>query len=103
MRLALASLTVACLAFTTAAQDDKIICPVKGQQFPIPTGLSKEALFQNATKQIEDHIKANLTTSPYNVTSFSLGLFSVDEEELIYEYYNTDETVRNSTLGTKAH
>lgn len=100
MRLALTGLTVALLAWTTAAQGQKKLCPVKGQQFPVPTGLSKEALFQNATKTIEEHIKANLTTSPYNVTSFSLGFFSVDEEALSYEYHHTDDTVRNSTLGT---
>ncbi|USW56087.1 Putative beta-lactamase/transpeptidase [Septoria linicola] len=105
MRFALAGLAFACVATTTSAQASKTavkICPIKGQQFPIPTRLSQESLFQNVTRSIEDHIKANLTSSPYNETTFSLGLFSVDEDQLLYQYAHTDATVRNSTLGTQS-
>ncbi|GIZ48896.1 hypothetical protein CKM354_001193900 [Cercospora kikuchii] len=104
MKFVLASCLTAFLATATALDEknDLKICPIKGQQFPFPTRLSEEAVFKNATKIIEDHFKANLTMSPYNETTFSLGLFSVDESELIFEYSHTDEAVQNSTQGTRS-
>ncbi|KAM3414191.1 hypothetical protein BST61_g10849 [Cercospora zeina] len=94
----------AILATRTAQeqQNELKICPIKGQQFPFPTKLSEEAIFKSATRTIEDHFKANLTSSLYNETTFSLGLFSVDESRLIFEYSHTDNTVRNSTQGTRS-
>jgi CubicO group peptidase (beta-lactamase class C family) len=75
------------------------ICPIKGQQFPAPTLLSEDPGFQNATRTIEDFIRANLTQSPFNETTFSMGIFSADQEGLIYEYHHADAKLKNSTIG----
>ncbi|KAF2211204.1 hypothetical protein CERZMDRAFT_43776 [Cercospora zeae-maydis SCOH1-5] len=104
MKFGLAGCVAAILATSTAQEDrsELKICPIKGQQFPLPTKISEEAIFKNATKTIEDHFKANLTSSPYNATTFSLGLFTVDESRLIFEYSHTDNAVRNSTQGARS-
>ncbi|KAF7190917.1 Beta-lactamase-like protein sdnR [Pseudocercospora fuligena] len=95
-------LLAAVILLFVAVRSDLTICPIKGQQFPKPTSLGKEATFLNATKTIEDYVKANLTQSPWNQTTFSLGLFSVDTDGLLYEYHHTDESVASSSIGTKA-
>ncbi|KAI0154934.1 beta-lactamase/transpeptidase-like protein [Xylariaceae sp. FL1272] len=76
------------------------ICPLRGQQFPAPTGLRSEALFLNATKSIEQILAANITQSPYNDTTFSLGMFSTSEDGLLWEFHHTDSTVATSGSGT---
>ncbi|KAI1265839.1 beta-lactamase/transpeptidase-like protein [Xylariaceae sp. FL1019] len=76
------------------------ICPLRGQQFPAPTGLSSEALFMNATKSIEQILTANITQSPYNDTTFSLGMFSTSDDGLLWEFHHTDSTVATSGNGT---
>lgn len=77
------------------------ICPIQGQQFPAPTGLANEASFHKVIKEIEETINANLTTAPFNETTFSLGMFSTTDDGLLYEYHHTDAIVANSTAGTQ--
>ncbi|KAI1325573.1 beta-lactamase/transpeptidase-like protein [Xylariaceae sp. FL0255] len=77
------------------------LCPLKGPQFPAPTGLGSEPLFRCATASIEQYIRANLTQTPYNETTFSIGMFTTtDDDELIYQFHHTDSTVATSPLGT---
>lgn len=83
-----------------AAQVTKQICPLRGQQFPSPTGLAAEVSFQNATQAIEQIINANLTQAPYNGTTFSIGMFSTSDDGLLYQFHHTDPSVANSSSGT---
>lgn len=98
---ALAVLYCGHLAQSQGTKSDHKICPVKGQQFSTPTNIAKEPIFLDATKSIEEHIKAELTSSPYNETTFSIGLFSGDEEGLVWEYHHADANVTGSKLGAK--
>ncbi|KAI1162095.1 beta-lactamase/transpeptidase-like protein [Nemania serpens] len=83
----------------SGAQAKERICPLKGPQFPAPTGLGSEALFRDATSVIDAYIRANLTQAPYNETTFSIGMFSTTDDDLIYEFHHTDLTVATSSLG----
>ncbi|TRX88884.1 hypothetical protein FHL15_010227 [Xylaria flabelliformis] len=84
----------------SGAQESKQICPLKGSQFPAPSGLGSENLFRNATGKIEQSIRASLTAAPYNETTFSIGMFSTMDDELLYEFHHTDPTVATSEIGT---
>ncbi|KAI0431207.1 beta-lactamase/transpeptidase-like protein [Xylaria sp. FL1042] len=83
----------------SGARGKERICPLKGLQFPAPTDLGSEALFRDATSVIEQSIRANLTEAPYNETTFSIGMFSATDDQLIYEFHHTDPTVANSGIG----
>ena len=91
---------VAIAVQVTAAASQKRICPIKGQQYPTPTNLASEKRFQDAVATIEDTIAANLTKAPYNETTFSIGMFSGNDHELLRQYHHTDSSVANSTFGT---
>ncbi|KAJ8125979.1 hypothetical protein O1611_g7658 [Lasiodiplodia mahajangana] len=99
MRYLVVALFALCLRLR-GAQGKERICPLKGPQFPAPAGLGLEALFRNATSMIEQSIRANLTEAPYNETTFSIGMFSTTDEELLYEFHHTDPTVATSGIGT---
>lgn len=75
-------------------------CPLRGQQFPAPVRLASDDLFNEATQAIEQKIHANLTQSPYNETTFSIGMFSTTDHGLVYQYHHTDQSVANSRTGT---
>ncbi|KAJ3561764.1 hypothetical protein NPX13_g8818 [Xylaria arbuscula] len=98
MRYLAVALLAVCLPFSGAQKKERI-CPLKGPQFPAPTGLASEAMFHKATGVIEQSIRANLTDTPYNETTFSIGMFSTTDDELLYEFHHTDPAVETSGLG----
>ncbi|KAH8163352.1 hypothetical protein CIB48_g4879 [Xylaria polymorpha] len=98
MRYLVVALLAICLHLS-GAQGKERICPLKGPQFPAPTGLGSEVLFRNAMSVIERSIRANLTEAPYNETTFSIGMFSTTDDELLYEFHYTDPTVSTSKIG----
>ncbi|KAI1125594.1 beta-lactamase/transpeptidase-like protein [Nemania abortiva] len=99
MRYLVVALLAICLHLL-GAQGKERICPLKGPQFPAPTGLGSETLFRDATSMIERVIRANLTEAPYNETTFSIGMFSTTDDGLLYEFHHTDPTVATSEIGT---
>ncbi|KAI0855115.1 beta-lactamase/transpeptidase-like protein [Xylaria cubensis] len=99
MRYLIIILIAICIHISRA-EDNKRICPLKGSQFPAPTGLGSETLFRNATGVIEQSIRASLTAAPYNETTFSIGMFDTTDDELLYEFHHTDPTVATSEIGT---
>ncbi|KAI1299857.1 beta-lactamase/transpeptidase-like protein [Xylaria venustula] len=95
-------LTIGFHGFGAQAQraDRKRICPLKGPQFPAPVDLGTEPLFWNAVKDLEWSIQTNLTETPFNDTTFSIGMFSTtDDGKLLYEFHHTDPTVATSKVG----
>ncbi|KAI0509467.1 putative secreted beta-lactamase [Xylaria bambusicola] len=94
-----ASALLAILLPLSGAHRKERICPLKGPQFPAPTGLGSEALFRNATGMIERSIRASLGKMPYNKTTFSVGMFSTTDDELLYEFHHTDPAVATSGIG----
>lgn len=93
------------LAFALSAQSTATsgleICPLLGQQYPSPRNLVDDHEFQNACSSLAQTINSNLSTYPYNVTTFSIGMFSTFDQSLSYEYHHTDSSVANSTQGTR--
>lgn len=83
----------------TPTKDGLVYCPIKGQQFPVPTTLGQERIWQQAAKVITDTLNRNLTQTPYNETTFSIGVFSTTDEGLLYEYHHCDHTVAKSKFG----
>lgn len=85
----------------TPTKDGLVLCPIKGQQFPAPSGLAQEPVWQQAAKSLEDTLRANVTLAPYNETTFSIGVFSTTDDGLLFEYHHSDESVANSKIGAK--
>lgn len=86
----------------TPTKDGLVLCPIKGQQFPVPSSLAHEPIWQQAAKSLEDTLRTNLTQAPYNETTFSIGVFSTTDEGLLFEYHHSDHSVANSALGAKS-
>ncbi|SMR45200.1 unnamed protein product [Zymoseptoria tritici ST99CH_3D1] len=102
MRPLLALILTVLLGSTTAAvltKDGKQICPLQGQQFPVPTNLSQDSIFNEALQSLEATLHANISQTPYNETTFSIGVFSANDEDLLWEFHHADELVKNSSLG----
>ena len=74
-------------------------CPLLGQQYPAPTGLSAEPKFQAVTKQLDAVLNQDLDAEPLNSSTFSIGFFSTSEDDLVYQYHNTAPAVANSKYG----
>ncbi|KAK3695993.1 hypothetical protein LTR37_018211 [Vermiconidia calcicola] len=90
---------------STTAQNGRTklqACPLLGQQYPPPVQLTAEPKFQAAAKSLNAVLDKSVKQSPYNETSFSVGMFSTDDDQLIYQYHYTSAAVRNSSTGTKA-
>lgn len=95
------------LVATSATENTNTkVCPLLGPAYPVPTGLSSNEQFQAATKLIDAALNTTLETGttvngpgPYNATTMSIGMFSISEEDLIYQYHYTDPSVRNSKVG----
>jgi CubicO group peptidase (beta-lactamase class C family) len=97
------------LATPGAGKTTTKVCPLLGPAFPVPTGLVSNEHFQEAAKNVEAALNTTLATGmtpnngpgPFNQTSFSIGIFSTTEKDLLYEFHYTDASVRNSSTGTK--
>lgn len=85
----------------TPTKDGLIICPIKGQQFPVPSGLAHEPIWKKAAIALTNALENNLTQTPYNETTFSVGVFSTTDDELIVEYHHCDKSVSNSKIGAQ--
>ncbi|CZT14561.1 uncharacterized protein RCC_12046 [Ramularia collo-cygni] len=83
----------------TPTRDGLVLCPLKGQQFPVPSGLAQETVWQETAKSLRDTLEANITQTPYNATTFSVGIFSTTDAGLLFEYHHGDQTVVTSKLG----
>lgn len=79
------------------------LCPILGQQFPLPTNLSCAPAFLNATHSLTHEIDGLLDSHGFNTSTFSIGMFSTeDASDLVYEYHHTHSSVAKSKFGTKA-
>jgi hypothetical protein len=93
---------------TCAAQTSTKICPLLGPAFPMPSGLSSNEQFQAAANSFDAGLTTALETGistngvhPYNATTFSIGMISTSEKDLIYQRHYTDPSVRDSIVGTQ--
>lgn len=89
------------LGGTTGAASNIRACPLLGQQYPAPTQLSSSSQFKAATAQIDSAIRRNARSYSINETSLSIGMFSVSEPGLLYQYHHTDALLANSSHGTR--
>ncbi|KAK4494089.1 hypothetical protein PRZ48_014387 [Zasmidium cellare] len=81
----------------------KTLCPILGQQYPLPTNLSCSPPFLSATQNLSAAIDARLHDAGFNETTFSLGISSSEEpSDLLWEYHHTDASVSNSAFGVRS-
>jgi CubicO group peptidase (beta-lactamase class C family) len=76
-------------------------CDLVGQTYPPPRGLSEESLFQSAAQSVSDVLDQRVNAGTYKKWSFSVGVFSTFEDDLIYQYHHTSPRIQNSTHGTR--
>ncbi|PVH77754.1 hypothetical protein DL98DRAFT_591002 [Cadophora sp. DSE1049] len=81
-------------------------CSLLGPDVRIPCYPSQSSPIRNATSSINNAIKLTISTgnSSYgpmdtSSTSFSMGLFSVNEDEPMFTYHHAASGLANSTEG----
>lgn len=96
---------------TTALGDNNPPCPLLGPNFPLPTSLSSAPAVQVGIKDLQDQLKSSIDTgnssfgvTTPNTTSFSIALFSTENDRSIpylWQYHHTAPALSNSTSGVK--
>lgn len=83
------------------------VCPILGPSFPKPTNLNSLQPFQQAAKSLESQIDTALRGGTdafgrglFNQTTFSVGVFNIEDNGLLYQRHYTSASVTNSSLGT---
>lgn len=85
----------------TPTKDGLVICPIKGQQFPVPSKLAHKSIWNQAATLLTDVLEKNLKQAPYNETTFSVGVFSTTDEDLLFQYHHSDKSVADSEIGAQ--
>ena len=67
-------------------QTTSLNCPILGADFPAPQNLSSSALVSNA-KVSFTKLLGNTSSLLSTDTAFSIGFFSLDEDELVFQYH----------------
>jgi hypothetical protein len=82
------------------------ICPIIGPSFPKPSNIASYLAFQNASKSLDGAINAALLSgistygdTPFNTSTFSIGVYSANDEGLAYQNHFTDPSVAKSGVG----
>ncbi|KAH8660133.1 beta-lactamase/transpeptidase-like protein, partial [Xylariales sp. PMI_506] len=88
------------------APTNTIACPVLGPAVPAPTELSSNEKFKAAVEALDDAVTDALETGEsssgpglFNATTMSIGMFSLDEDQLVYQRHYTDPSVSSSEDG----
>jgi Beta-lactamase len=77
-------------------------CPLLGPDMPVPTALSSNSYFQQATKSFPQAL-SNGTYGNINLSNvtFSVSVFSAIDKKTLYSLYNTAESVKSAPTGVK--
>lgn len=73
-------------------------CPLLGPQWPSPSNIASASTFQT----FADTLRSTLDREAYNTTtSFSIGIFSASEPDLLWQYHHSTVLLANGTQGTR--
>ena len=82
------------------------ICPILGPSFSRPSNIGSYPAFQNASRSLDNAINAALINgistygdALFNTSTFSIGVYSANDEGLAYQKHFTDPTVAKSDVG----
>jgi len=91
-----------------AASPKSNYCPILGPVFPAPIHLSSSKSFAAATKELSKELEQAIAgTSELsslflsNQTSFTVQVFSANDESSLYEHYYTSKSVQTYKEGVK--
>lgn len=97
------------LVSTSAALLTKKICPIHGPSFPKPSNIASQPAFKNAAQALDAAINAALHSgtstygdAPFNTSTFSIGVYSANDDGLAYQKHFTDPAVANSGFGVNS-
>lgn len=76
------------LVYLVNTQSTSLDCPILGPDFPAPQNISTSPLILAAQTSFFK-LLSNYTSSIGNDSAFSISLFSVDEDELIFQYHHS--------------
>ncbi|KAK5172736.1 uncharacterized protein LTR77_002856 [Saxophila tyrrhenica] len=91
-------LFAACLDVAAALQT---ACPVRGQQYLPPTGLSNEPKFKSVAEELADTLERKVEAKLYDGLTFSASIFSTCSDDLLWQYHHSSKGLKNSTQGAK--
>ena len=69
-------------------QSTSLNCPILGPDFPTPQHISTSVLLSVAQASFAK-LLSNSASTVSNDTAFSISLFSVDEDELLFQYHHS--------------
>jgi CubicO group peptidase (beta-lactamase class C family) len=76
-------------------------CPLLGPAFPAPTALSKSDIFLRATESLTLQLKEAIDNESLPSTSFSVQVFSGQENHSAFSFSHTDGGVVNGSVGVR--
>ncbi|KAJ6007095.1 hypothetical protein N7499_000759 [Penicillium canescens] len=76
-------------------------CPLLGPAFPAPTALSKSDIFLRATESLTLQLKEAIDNGSLPSTSFSVQVFSGQENHSAFSFSHTDGGVVNGSVGVQ--
>jgi CubicO group peptidase (beta-lactamase class C family) len=76
-------------------------CPLLGPAFPAPTALSKSNVFLKATELLTIRLKEALHNGSLPSASFSVQVFSGQENHSAFTFSHTDDRVANGSVGVR--
>lgn len=71
------------------AQSTSLNCPILGPDFPAPQAISASVLLSNAASSFSKVLSSSIASNVGNDIAFSISLFSVDEDELLFQYHHS--------------
>jgi CubicO group peptidase (beta-lactamase class C family) len=96
------------LSSASASRTSTKVCPILGPSFPRPASLNSDPAFRNAIQRLDDQLDAAISTGSvrdgtvsFNSSTFSIGVWSISDPELVFQRHHTDPSVANSSVGVR--
>ena len=75
--------------------------PLLGPSLPAPSHLSQDAMFQAAVSEIGSGLDSRSLHASYKETTFSVGLFSTFQDNLVWQHHYTSPQIAKSPHGSR--
>lgn len=97
---------LALFSFTLALHRSSKVCPILGPSYPKPSSLGSDSTFNEAAQRLDllldDAISRGTSShgsASFNSSTLSIGVFSTQNSNLIYQRHYTDLSVKDSLVG----
>ncbi|KAI2719448.1 hypothetical protein CBS147333_3333 [Penicillium roqueforti] len=92
--------TLSALAFSAKAIQTTG-CPILGPAFPAPTALSEDPTFLSKAEELTSKLNDAIKNGSLPAISFSVQVFSSEEDDAPFDFYHTDDPVKVGSVGVQ--